>query len=316
MPDFYTHRRKDQAASRDADQAEFAAMRLGTAPAEAGVTDDRISGTMAEMSEEAPVTGAMRWQKDDAAAERVIGKVQEEIERRAGILGDAYPFEMSDGVLRYKRSDLGFYEFCLAACMAETITAGDFVHLPRDFERFVALVVRAYMGPHSFVLHVGAPREKEVGSGFYDAMLKLHEVSGEWRWNPEEGLPDEHRMSGDEGVDFIVWKSPLDQRPGQIFLLGQCACGDDWEDKFHDLDLKRFGKWFRQDVFPEPIRVFATPHHVTNQMLREAHREAGLVLDRARLVLIASHLTSDADIVAWKDRLARRRALVAPSIAA
>lgn len=293
-------------------------MRLGTAPAEAGATDDRISGTLSEMNDEAAPSGSTRWQKDDAAAERVVGRVQEEIERRAAMLGDAYPFEVSDGVLRYRRSELGFYEFCLAACMAETITKGEFVHLPRDFERFVALVVRGYMGPHSFFLHIGAPRDKDVGSGFHAAMLKLHAAcgTGEWKWNPEEGLPDENRMSGDEGVDFVVWKSSLDRRPGHIFLLGQCACGDDWEDKFDDLNLKKFGKWFRPQSDVDPIRVFATPHHVTDQFLREAQREAGLVLDRARLVLIASHLADDTDVLSWKDRLAERRALVVPSIAA
>lgn len=291
-------------------------MRLGTAPAEAGATDERISGVLSEVDDEAAPSGSTRWQRDDAAAERVVGRVQEEIERRAAMLGDAYPFEVSDGVLRYRQSELGFYEFCLAACMAETITQGEFVHLPRDFERFVALVVRGYMGPHAYMLHVGAPREAQVGTRFSDAMLKLHEACGEWKWDPEEGLPDEHRMAGDEGVDFVVWKSPLDKRPGQIFLLGQCACGDDWEDKFHDLNLERFGKWFRPRVYPDPVRVFATPHHVTNQFLREAQREAGLVLDRARLVLIASHLTGDPEIAAWRDRLAERRALVVPSIAA
>jgi len=141
-------------------------------------------------------------------------------------------------------------------------------------------------------------------------MKVLHERSGEWRWQPEEGLPAEPTTTGDEGVDFIVWLKALDGRPGQIFLLGQCACGDDWETKFNDIHLDKLYKWFSPKPYVEPVRIFATPHHLSDGHLIEAQREAGLVLDRARLSVLADKLADEPQIAGWRDRLSEVGGLV------
>lgn len=311
----YEARHRAQRATVDADQAELVALRLGTSTADSGVYDERVAGTLS-IDEEEAFEDRVRWQRQDVAGDTAVGGIREEIERRIRLMGSAYPFDLNGGRLRYRPSTLGFYEFCLATSRAPNITIGELVHLPRDFERVAALLVKGYLGVHSEVLHTGAPRDGDVGVRFTDAMRTLHERSKEWRWDPEEGLPDEHRMSGDEGVDFIAWKRSLDGRPGQLFFLAQCACGGDWDTKFNDMNLPRFKKWFRPEVYPKPIRLFATPHHVADAMLVEAQRQAGLVLDRARLALIAETIAGDPEMAAWPPRLADRRALVVPSIAA
>ncbi len=312
----YSRRHKDQKSARDADEAEIAAMRLGRAAMEAGAANDRISGTM-PADEEMPAPGSLDWESDDLAHDALVGRVREEIERRIDLMGAAYPFTLSqDGSLVYRPTELGFYEFCLAICTAPTITSGEFVHLPRDFERVVAAIVKGHLGPHAGALHTGAPRDHDVGTGFTDAMRRLAELTNEWLWNPEEELPEKNNTTGDEGMDFVAWKPSLDRRRGQIFVIGQCACGDDWDDKFYDLSWPKIRKWFRPEIFPEPLRVFATPHHLVDAMLYEAQREAGLVLDRARLTLMVKELAQETELAAWKTRLVARRALVVPTVAA
>ena len=116
---------------------------------------------------------------------------------------------------------------------------------------------------------------------------QLHRCTGEWHWGPEEELdPTDVK---DEGCDFVVWLHPSDGRKiAPLLVLGQCACGNNWQDKYADLDVRRVRRWFNPLSIVEPVRAFATPRHVDDDVLREASREAGLLFDRSRLALIAS----------------------------
>ena len=86
---------------------------------------------------------------------------------------------------------------------------------------------------------------------------------------------------------------PTDGKIGQLFVLGQCACGNDWQTKFNDLTIKGLSKWFNPLSIVEPVRCFSTPFHVTDAMLREASREGGIVFDRARLVRLSRLVAKD-----------------------
>ena len=126
-------------------------------------------------------------------------------------------------------------------------------------------------------------------------MAPLHEKTGEWVWRPEDGLPDNPspKVAKDEGIDLIAWKSNIDGRRGHMFLLGQCACGDNWLGKFDDANPDKIRKWFHPMtlIFP-PKKLFFTPFHAVDSVLEQASREAGIVLDRIRLTLLASQCVS------------------------
>lgn len=93
----------------------------------------------------------------------------------------------------------------------------------------------------------------------------------------------------DEGCDFVVWLDASDGRKsGQLFVLGQCACGNNWQDKWGDLKVEALQRWFNPLSLVPPVRSLATPRHVADELLREASREAGIVFDRSRLVLAAA----------------------------
>ena len=307
--DPYSLRHQEQRSTYDADQAEFLALKNGTVVVDAGIYDERVAGAMDDF-ESHDSTVDTTWHGEDLKYDSAVGKILEEIERRSDVLGSKYPFSVRGGTLAYKPGTNQFYEFFLAICNAPTITSGKHVYLPRVFERVSARLVAAYFGANSRFIHTGAPRDKEVGSSFKEAMNTVAEETLEWRWGPEDGMPEEP-VSGDSGCDFIVWPLPPDgRRIGQLFILGQCACGNDWINKFNDLTIKKLAKWFNPLSLVDPVRCFTTPYHVADAMLKEASREAGMVFDRARLVEI-SHEAADNGVEApIKDKMAKLTELV------
>ena len=290
--DPHSLRHQSQRSARDADQAEFFALRNGSSAVDAGIYDERVAGAMDD-HEIPDGTGHAPWQDEDLKYDSAVGRIHEEIERRRENMGASYPFEVGDGTIEYVPSEDLFYEFFLVICNAATLTSGEYVGLPRLFERLSARLVAEYLGDGTEYVHTGAPRDKEVGKSFKEAMVTVRQKTSEWWWGPDDGLPNEP-SNGDSGCDFVVWPRPPDGRQiGQLFFLGQCACGNDWVTKFNDLTLKKLCKWFNPLSIVDPVRCFATPHHVTDAMLMEASREAGYVFDRARLVRIGDQSVND-----------------------
>lgn len=283
--DPYSLRHQTQRTATDADQAEFSAMRNGSATVDTGIFDERVAAAMDDFEAEEP-SSRERWHDEDLKYDSAVGSVQEEIERRIRIMGSAYPFALDQNSLTYNASSNRLYEFLLSICNSPNITKGPYVQLPRTFERIAARLVAAFFGDHAKYVHIGYPRDTAVGKSFRKAMKYVADQTGEWTWGPEDGLPQDP-PHGDGGCDFLVWPDSLDGRKiGQLFVLGQCACGNDWPSKYHDLDISKLAKWFNPPFIVPAIRAFATPFHVTDAYLKEASREAGYFLDRARLVMI------------------------------
>jgi hypothetical protein len=270
-----------------------------------GLAEAEISGALDDFEHEPDSAVQIQWQKRDLEVEDGVSRIQSELSRRLTLMGPAYPFTLSGATLTYSgpTADL-VYEFCLAISCAPTVSKGEYVHLTRTFERVVAIIAALILGNDAQSLHVGAPRDADVGLSFKDAMETLHRLTQEFNWNPLEAhLVDDPATNGDEGVDFVAWESPGDLRPGRIVVLGQCACGNTIEDKYDDVNVRKFLKWFGPVPTLDPIRAFATPRHVPDINLKEAQREAGLVLDRARLSLIATGAAKNSQVAKYAQRM-------------
>lgn len=301
----YERRHHLQAVSVNVDQTEFDAIRRGSVVIDAGIRDDTISGAIEDTlvidgTDDAP-SGSESWNVTDLQLDESVGGIREEIERRSRLLGSAYPFQLDTANsqrLVYSPSASGCYEFCLATCQAQSITKKPFVKLPRSFERLCARLVERYMGVGAKSVHVGWPRDSSVGRNFKTAMKQIERLPYEWVWQPESGKPEDpvHTCVKDEGVDFVVIKDLLDDRAGWIYVLGQCACGDDWDTKWGELNEPRLRKWFRT-LPPVPfMRAFATPYLLADEVLRDATSQAGVVFDRARLTVLAERYLSDDEV--------------------
>ena len=288
--------------AKDADQAEFNAVKHGSTVVDSGIDDDKMAGAMDdfEIQESAPTA---RWIQDAVSYEGAAATLHDVVQRRAELMDRTYPFRYDQGTLIYEQSNNLVYEFLLAICNARSITQGAFVEFPRFFERLSAKLIAAYFGPDTQSIHTGFPRDPEIGRSFRDAMATVADRTGEWKWGPNEDLCDEP-IHGDSGCDFVVWPPAADGRQiGQLFILGQCACGNNWPDKFEDLSIGEVGKWFNPLSDVKPVRSFATPFYVTDEMLPTASRRAGIVFDRVRLVSISNSASNEVIDEAMREKM-------------
>lgn len=292
MSTAYEMRYRAQQVAKNADQAESDAIRRTSTVIDAGIRDDTISGALDDIAvstggDDGP--GSEEWADTDLRMDGEVGGIREELERRQDLLGGAYPFRLQGERLLYTPGSSGLYEFCLAICLAQSITKKPYVVLPRGFERISAKLIEFYMGVDSESLHLGWPRDNGMGRKFKSAMKNLERLPYEWVWSPEDGKPEDPSTTyaKDEGIDFVVMKRLLDGRAGRLYVLGQCACGDDWDTKWSELSVDRLRKWFRTVTLVPFVRAFVTPYFLADEMLREASGQAGLVFDRARLTMIA-----------------------------
>ena len=305
MTDGYRSSAFRQRICQHADNVEYAAIRRKSAVLQTGLLEAEISGALDDFEHERDGAVGAAWQQRDLELDDGVTLVQAELARRERLLGTSYPFRLSDAVLTYNgRSENLLYEFCLAISCAPNVTTGPYVQLARIFERVVSLVAEVFLGDGAQSLHVGTPRDPSVGTLFPEAMKTLHDLTSEFRWDPEAPyLADDPPTNGDEGVDFIAWKSPGDSRPGRLFILGQCACGSTIDEKYDDANYDKFRKWFRPAATVAPMRALATPRHIPDLNLQEAQREAGIVFDRARLTLISGTHIGRAKVAVHAERM-------------
>lgn len=296
----YASRRSDQRVSVNADQAEVEAIRHGSSITDQGLYDDIVAGALDDYKHGSDEAVGLDWHDQDIALDDAVGGVQGVLLYRANVLGDAYPFEIDRNKITYRPRKTYVYEFCLAASVATDLRPNPFAKIPRLFERISAQVVERYLGETSKSAHVGEPRDPPVG--FKTAMAGIAAQTLEWVWQPDQGMPDEGPPSGDHGLDFVVWKEFADQRAGWLFILGQCACGNDWEGKLPELDVGKLRRWFGPMTLVEPVRSFTSPRAFSDGLLREAC-QGGLAFDRIRLAAIANAFSDDHPVVQDRKRL-------------
>jgi hypothetical protein len=290
------------------DQVERASIRYGAAAVSDGLEDERLAGIFIEKAVERTTMLEDEWEVEDEVIETVEGNAIEEIEERAKLLGEHYPFSLNGTSLRHRQSHTGLYEFCLAASIEKYIKHKPYNRIPIAFERVAAEAVRYYLGRDAIALRTGWPSHDKAKRPikFKDMAKILQESTGEWVWAPRPPNPPDphHRKVKDAGVDFVVWKPMPDQRPGKLFVLGQCACGNDWDTKLHEPDQEELDRWFRPATYASFQKVFAMPRPITNESVfsEMGLLVKGIVFDRIRLTaLVEENLDA---FTSWKNELA------------
>jgi len=276
-------------AAQNADQAEWKAVRLGTAPIDEGVRDERI----AESATDLPGDELSSVGGTEIRLERFSSETSAEIERRVKLMGAAYPFEVDRATLRHVPSATKVYEFCLAISFVPTISKKPYVRLQIGFERLLRDLMKQFFGDGAQGFRTGHPGDKhEFRPTRIKAVIEhLASLAGEWVWHPDADLPEDpsYKTQKDLGLDVVVWKKLPDLRKGYICCVGQCACGlTDWESKFHDITLDSLSSWIKPPGVVPPTRMFAVPFHIPNDpYFGLVSRKAGLTLDRARIAMLA-----------------------------
>ncbi|CAD7562658.1 hypothetical protein CIP106467_2762 [Citrobacter europaeus] len=276
----------------DADEVEFSALIEKFSTIDNAIADEQIAGTLDdEIQDELSDHADEEWMIEDHGKDNILSDVADELQRRAKILKNSYPFIYEENHLKLKESYPISYILCLCISMAQNITEGSNTRLPRFFEIFAGAIFTRFFGEEAKHMHTGWPRSRKNPTEFQKLFKKLKRLINfrtlEWHWMPEAGLSNgDAGPIKDGGVDFISWKHFSDGRDGLLFALGQCACGNNWNTKFSDINIKRLESFFHPLSYVSCVKVFTTPYVLCDGMLKVASEDAGVVLDRIRLTLI------------------------------
>lgn len=300
-------RRRRTDPTESADQAELAAFQMGNTAISAGTIDEKLSG----FDDDYPAGD--RVLERDKALEEAEADAATEIDRRARLLGDSYPFRRVGSRLIHApvETQTQLYELLLLMSLAGDYKTGRNRLLPRVFEALSCLIAEAYLGDDAASYRIGWPRPRGSATTLKGAIEELRQTTGahcgEWRWGPKEGNPEDPspQRAKEQGLDIVAWKKSVDGRAGQLYLLGQCACGKNWDSdaKLQDLNLKILNEWVKEIANVDPVRAIFTPRHALDEKLPFISRHGGIVFDRVRLTLLAKRDKAAAELLAQTARI-------------
>lgn len=290
-------RASGERAVDEADQLELQALIQGNAALESSLLDDLM------VPPEENELDSFNLDVSQVAREDLGGAALEEVQWRIRILGNGYPFELNGANLSYVPRRTRVYEFLLLTALEDhTRNKGEEPVWSKNSELMFELIafecVKLYFGGGG--LRTGFPSHdvRERPKRFRDVSALLQREAPEWLWiagDIDSDAPylrlftDEQK---DATVDFVVWRK-LDERPGALYAVGQCACGQNWKTKLRELSIKRLQAWWQLPPV-DPIRTFAIPRVIdASQPLKVMTLEAGLVFDRLRLTLLAEAAPDD-----------------------
>jgi len=217
---------------------------------------------------------------NDTAIEQKCVQVFSELKQREKSAHRAYPFESKGIELRLKSSleDFPAYAFCLCLSFFQWQQQRASKIFPRRmFEALACTAAGNYI--HGEVLRFASPRE-QLSKEFKKAVTELCLFMGEGN-----GFRDQPTLSSkDDTLDVVARRNFPDALPGKLLLFGQCASGNDWEDKIDELQPRSFCEDWMLEVPVSPIiKAFFIPHCVNLQKRNKISRRAGIVFDRCRI---------------------------------
>ncbi len=200
--------------------------------------------------------------------------------QRNHFYGSAWPLQLSDDDLTRRgdwNSDMAFHAFLCVLSIGDEI---DYLQR-RLFEHCVTDLVRALTdGPSQ---RLGAPRVAPIPASLSDAV----EGYGALARVPTVDVTELGPHDQDVGLDVVSWILFEDGRGSYLHFVGQCATGRNWPTKTMDLSVdvwRDYVQWA-----PDPVRFFAIPAVIHDPWrMRRITQQAGLVLDRPRLMQLAA----------------------------
>ena len=221
---------------------------------------------------------------EDEAARREAIEMQvldvfRELEARSVAAAEAYPFTLENtGVVTVNigADQFSAYTFCLCLSYVPGKTKVGQLYPYRMFEELAAVAARNFVGGEA--VRFASPR-LHLPKRFTPALAAICAMmaKGSTRIRAQ-------RAAKDAKLDVVAWRHFPDRLPGKLLLFGQCAAGEEWEDKLGELRPDDFcGAWLSEQPASQRVRAFFIPHRVVNVRWEDAARSGGLFFDRCRL---------------------------------
>ena len=201
--------------------------------------------------------------------------------KRSTILGDAYPFTVSNAAITTATAPLHTTYVSLLLMTSGTpllpMAQKQRPQLTVCLEYVVEDCLRHLYGPHTRALRFGHPSEHGRPAGFPDSVLWLGQqlgvkVAGSLYRDPR-------RQDG--GLDVVVWRPFPDGQEGFPLLLVQATIEPGFTHKANDLNARLWGLLLGLDA--DPPTALAIPGTVSNRNLWEEVSTRSMLLDRIRL---------------------------------
>lgn len=233
----------------------------------------------------------LEYANQENRIENLRADVSSELISRGRKLGNAYPFLFNGKLLQIKNirsyKNQWTYLFCLLISYiglekgSRDLKAWDTKQISSLFEKLCTSVAENFLSNKRIDAHslqFGAPRTswKSEHQSFKKALEFLKSAINEGN---VKGSPTANRRK-DAGLDVIAWRPFPDNRTNKLFLLGQCAAGNDFKSKRRE--LRDFSQYYSLEV--GIIYSFFVPHEVDeSDWSYFYYPDIGILFDRSRV---------------------------------
>jgi hypothetical protein len=218
--------------------------------------------------------------------EAFVAGVWDELTRRAGRYQRAY-YRFIDSSI--EPIDDGQPKFAYLFCLVLSLYGVPAAHraAPKLLERMCGEALRRYLSGRKIIF--GWPLLPELPAAIGERVKYVADELGERYVESPAG------RYKDRGVDVIAWSPFTEPRSNKIVILAQCAAGGNWRSKTRELPLE---SWKEYIHWAGPVSTaFGLPCVVPDDLWHDVSKEAGLVLDRIRLLNLLPHGALDAGLV-------------------
>lgn len=224
----------------------------------------------------------------EAIAEDAFAELDDRYKACGGDVG-GYPFRLGSSVLE-PRPDINrsaYLFMALLSLFGKDAGPAD-LKGAKLFEELSAKAAEGYIGGKAMVF--GFPRRIQP-KGFADALDTLCRKLGEGRRHLRPETPDQK----DAKLDIVVWKDFADRRAGKLIAFGQCATGNNWNEKVTELPQpnKWCQYWMIDPPAIDPMRIFFVPHRIETNKWLKTNMDGGILFDRCRIAQYTVELDSD-----------------------
>ncbi len=207
-----------------------------------------------------------------------------ELNRRAKLLGNKYPFELDQKGynLKIKPNQSGqcvIYKFLLFCTRLNMLSnrIQNKLDGTQIFEKLSSHSAQIYFGTRSKSIVFGT----SVSGGFTQKISTLIKEIG------EGGTFKNHigTKPKDDSLDIVVYNEFKDKKPSKFIAFGQCKTGTNWEDTLSVLDIQSFcDSWFTSPFLVKPLKVFFISQYFPHEFWFTKGLRAGIIFDRFRIL--------------------------------
>ncbi len=198
----------------------------------------------------------------DARQERFIEDVFRHLEYRQGTFNTRYPFTFSEeGNSLELLPDLSIkqklYLFLLIASNLRCVKSHNEVTMLFEVVSYIALT--QYMPSSAKVFIFGKNPYDEVKKYTGSLYEKIVALANDLRDSVICKKTDfKPQNNGDGGLDLVAWVPFQDSNRGDLRVLGQCACTDEWVTKQHSSNVEAWSAKIHFHVYP--INMIFVPY--------------------------------------------------------